>query len=237
MPRKSKTTNKKTRSEVKHTNVPPQAKAAATTKKGKKPAVAPIFVAVAPNAMNELNSASAERRADAATAMGKSNDLTAVEPLLAALRDLDADVARDAATALGRLGGTSAVEPLIEVITNANGYFHSVVRSAAAASLGQLNDQRAVPALLNAVNDPIAEPSSEAIRALANLRDERAVSALIEVVRNRNGFFVNSVRRAAVLGLIKLGGEDARQELRSVASNAWEDSVIREEAAATINVA
>jgi HEAT repeat protein len=58
---------------------------------------------------------------------------------------------------------------------------------------------------------------------------------LIEVIRNRNGFFVNSVRRAAVLGLIKLGGEEAQAELRFVSSDGWEDSVIREEATAALS--
>jgi HEAT repeat protein len=239
MPRKNKT-SKKTTTEKKYTTVPPVAKTAAKPvvvaipAKTETPAVAPVVVAVAPKVLKELSSDSATQRADAATAIGKSNDVSAVKPLLAALHDLDADVAREAATALGLLGDASAVEPLIEIITNANGYFHSVVRSAAAASLALLKDQRAVDSLLNAVYDPIADSSSEAIRALANLGDRRAVSALIEVVRNRSGFFVNSVRRAAVLGLIKLGGEEAQSELRWVSGDGFEDSVIREEATAAI---
>jgi HEAT repeat protein len=162
-------------------------------------------------------------------------DQAAVKQALAGLRDVDADTARDAATALGQLGDPSAVEPLIEVIRNSNGYFHSVVRAAAASSLGQLNDRRAVEALLQAVCDPIAEPSSEAIRALAALGDSRAVSTLIEVVRNRGGFFVTSVRRAAVLGLVKLGGTEAEAEIRVTAANQWEDTVIRDEATAAIS--
>jgi HEAT repeat protein len=157
-----------------------------------------------------------------------------VQPLLVALRDLDADVAREAATSLGQLGDALAVEPLIAVLKNSNHYFHSVVRSAAAVSLGQLKDRRAVDALLNAVNDPIADPSTEAIRALVALGDPRTINALVEVVRNSSSFFAGSVRRAAVLGLIKLGGDTALTELRRVAADVNEDSVIREEATAAV---
>jgi HEAT repeat protein len=242
MQRKNKTTTaKKANTDKRYTSGPPAATAAAikpvvtaTPTQAEKAAMVPVVAAVAPRVLKDLTSVSAKERADAASAIGKSHDVTAVKPLLAALHDFDADVAREAATSLGLLGDTSAVESLIEIITNGDRYFHSVVRSAAAASLGRLADQRAVDALMNAVNDPIADSSSEAIRALAALGDRRAVSALIEVIRNRSGFFVNSVRRAAVLGLIKLGGDEAQLELQFVSGDGWEDSVIREDATAAI---
>ena len=205
MPRKTNKTSKTTSSEKKHSAVPPKATASAA--KPQQPVVAVV----------------------------PTIDHAAVKRALAGLRDVDADTARDAATSLGQLGDTSVVEQLIEVVGNANGYFHSVVRAAAASSLGQLKDRRAIDALLAAVHDPIAEPSIEAIRALAALGDPRAVSALVEVVRNRSGFFVTSVRRAAVLGLIKLGGTEAEAEIRVTAANQWEDSVIRDEASAAIS--
>ena len=242
MPRKSKTSKKTTTTEKKFTAVPPVAKPAATKPvvaetpaKAQPVASAPAVQAVVPQVVKELASPSASERANAATAIGKSQNVAAVKALLVTLQDLNAEVAREAATSLGLLGDASAVEPLIEIITNVNGYFHAVVRSAAAASLGKLKDLRAVEPLLNAVYDPIADSSSEAISALAALGDRRAVGALIEVVRNRNGFFVNSVRRAAVLGLIKLGGEEAQAELRFVSTDGWEDSVIREEATAALS--
>jgi HEAT repeat protein len=150
--------------------------------------------------------------------------------LLAALRGSDADAARDAAASLGATGNASAVEPLIEVLNNSDGYFHSVVRAAAASSLAQLRDARAVEPLLNAIHDPMAETSAEAVRALATLGDRRAVAPLIDVLRNSDGFFLSIVRRAAVFALAKLGGEPALSELRAVASNDSEDSVIRQDA-------
>ena len=169
-----------------------------------------------------------------AVAEVKPSVVADIKPLLEALNDVNADVACEAATALGATNNSAAVEPLIEILTNTNGYYHSVVRSAAAVSLGQLKDRRSIEALLAAVHDPISDPSTEAIRALTTLADPRAIAAFVEVVRNSNGFFADSVRRAAVLGLAKLGGDTAVAELRLVAANENEDSVIRSEAGEAI---
>jgi HEAT repeat protein len=116
---------------------------------------------------------------------------------------------------------------LIAVLDNRDGYFHSVARAAASHSLGQLGDLRAVVPLLNAIRDPISEISAEAIRALASLPDPRSVPALLEVVRNERNFYLATARRAAILGLAQIGGEQAACELRFVAANQWEDAAIR----------
>jgi HEAT repeat protein len=228
MSRKSKTiTSKAITSEKKFSAVPPKATAAAAAT-----AVAePVKAQVAATAVAAPVAAPAVVAPVKAAVVTKAD---AIKPLLAALHDVNADIAREAATSLGLLGDAGAVEPLIQVVKNSNQYFHSVVRSAAAVSLGQLKDRRAVEALLDAVNDPIADPSTEAIRALVSLADPRAINALVEVVRNSSNFFAGSVRRAAVLGLAKLGGDTAVAELRRVAADSTEDSVIRDEATAAI---
>jgi HEAT repeat protein len=177
--------------------------------------------------LDELTSPDSLRRATAATALGRSANVAAVPALVVALRDADADVAREAAASLGLLGSASAVEPLIAVVENHDGYFHSVVRTAAIHSLGQLRDPRGVVPLLNAVKDPIAEASAEAIRALASLADPRSLPALLEVVRNEHRFFLATTRHAAILGLAQIGGEQAVCELRFVAANQWEDAAVR----------
>ena len=150
--------------------------------------------------------------------------------LLADLHSDDADAAREAAVGLGASTQKSAVEPLIEVIQNTNGYFHSVVRAAAAHGLGQLGDARAIEPLIEAIHDTMAETSAEAVRALATLGDKRAVAPLITIVENHGGFFLATVRRAAVLALTKLGGDDAKAALKAVAANEHEDAVIRADA-------
>lgn len=188
-----------------------------------------------PKATEALKSATATVQSESTVATATPTNAVAVPTpvnpqLLAALRGSDADAARDAAAALGAAGNASAVESLIEVLNNRDGYFHSVVRAAAASSLAQLRDVRAVEPLLNAIHDPMAETSAEAVRALATLGDRRAVAPLIEVLRNSDGFFLSIVRRAAVFALAKLGGEPALSELRAVASNDSEDPVIRQDA-------
>jgi HEAT repeat protein len=229
MARKS---TKSTSSSKKFTTVPPKAKPAA-----EKTVVIAIPEAVKTSAATAVATApvAAVAAAPVKAAVIETPVVKAdIAPFLADLNDVDADIAREAATSLGNLGDAAAVEPLIAILNNNNGYFHSVVRSAAAVSLGQLKDRRAIEALLSAVNDSVADTSSEAIRALTTLADPRAIAALVTVVRNENGFFANSVRRAAVLGLAKLGGDTAISELREVANNQFEDSVIQAEAAEAI---
>ncbi|HEX8916025.1 MAG TPA: HEAT repeat domain-containing protein, partial [Humisphaera sp.] len=62
------------------------------------------------------------------------------------------------------------------------------------------------------------------------LGDRSAVPALVEVIRNRDGFFLPVVRRAAVLALVHLGGPAAIAMLEAVAANAEEDPVVRQAA-------
>jgi HEAT repeat protein len=198
---------KNTTSARKHSAVPPKAVAP----------VAPVIKAVEPAAT-----------AEKPVVETKTAAFAVIEPMLAGLRHIDADVAREAATELGKSGNPAAVAPLIDVVENANGYFHSVVRSAAAVSLALLKDSRAVDSLIEMVNDPITDPSTEAIHALAALGDRKAVARLIEVTRNTNNYYAGSVRRAAVAGLIKLGGDAAVTELRRLTATATEDAAIRE---------
>jgi HEAT repeat protein len=154
-------------------------------------------------------------------------DLDALRRLTAELRNADADVAREAAVGLAGYQHEDAVDALVDVLTNTDGYYHSVVRSAAAASLGQIGDRRAIDALLSAVRDPMAEASAEAVRALADLGDDHAVESLVNVVRNVDGFYLPVVRLAAVHALARFNTEAAREQLQYVAQDNYEDPVIR----------
>lgn len=161
-----------------------------------------------------------------------SIDTAAVAAYVGALRDSNADLARDAALALGTTGNSSAVEPLIAALNNPDGYYHSVVRAAAAASLARIGDSRALEPLISTVRDCIAEPSVEAIRALGILGNSRAIPTLLEVVRNADGFFLPVARRAAITSLANFRGEPSvAAELTAVSANSAEDSVIRQSAA------
>jgi hypothetical protein len=153
-----------------------------------------------------------------------------VRHLIAGLGDPSAEAACDAAAALGLAGDRSAVAALAAVVENADGYYHGVVRAAAAASLGQLRDPAALPALVAGIRDPMAEASAEAVRALAALGDARAVEPLVAAVRNADGFLLPVVRRAAVLALVHLGGPNAIAALRAVANDPYEDPSVRQAA-------
>jgi HEAT repeat protein len=231
-----KQTRKSESSSKRHSSVPPKASTGPSAKA--ETSAKPKVVLVAPNApakdisplVNDLGSSESSKRSIAAAALGRSGERAAVQPLVAALRDSDADVAHEAAAALGTLGDASGVSSLIDVVRNVDGFYHGVVRAAAAGSLAQLKDTRAVDALIVAVRDPMAEPSAEAIRALAALKDERAVGVLVEVVRNRDGFFLPVARRAAVSALKQFKNTEATATLREVAADSSEDAVIRAEA-------
>jgi HEAT repeat protein len=220
MSRKTKTST----SEKKHSAVPPKAVAP----------VAPVVAVTAPAAVVAPVTPVA---AKAAVETKATPTFPSIEPMLGSLRDVDADVAREAATALGQTGNPAAVLPLIDVLKNSNGYFHSVVRSAAAAGLAQLKDSRAVEVLIEAVNDPITDPSTEAIHALAAIGDRKAVARLIEVTKNEKNFYAGSVRRAAITALIKLGGETAATELHRLAGDANEDPALRQLAGSSAKTA
>ncbi len=161
------------------------------------------------------------------TAPAPAVDSQLVIGLINDLRHDDADIAREAAVALGATQSPAAVNALIEVLENADGFYHSVVRAAAASSLAKLGDKRAVASLLCAVNDTMAEASAEAVRALAELGDARAIDTLVGVVQNVTGFFQPVVRLAAVHALGQFDAPQAAAELAHVAADSSEDTVIR----------
>lgn len=153
-----------------------------------------------------------------------------VQEMLSQLRDPVAEVARDAATELGRLNDRSAVESLIGVLANVDGYFHLVVRCAAAGSLGELRDERAVPVLIDAVRDPMAEISAEAALALGNVGGEQAINALIPVIENANGFFLALSRRAAIKAISNKLTPSHRDLLERIANSDFEDMTVQQAA-------
>lgn len=157
--------------------------------------------------------------------------------LIADLRSWSADTACGAAIAMGKPGERAAVAPLIEVVEDHGNYFHSVVRAAACASLGQLGDWSATPALLNAINDPTAEVSAEAVRALGVLGDERAIEPLMEVMRNQDGFFLPGVCLAAAAALQEFKSPREAEVPQTVAADIDENTVFRDAMVTPVHLA
>jgi len=187
--------------------------------------------------LQQLHSEDWTARSAAAVELGKLGDRQATKSLSAVLRDPAAEVAREAASALGALGDGSAIESLLAVVVNADGYFDSSVRIAAAEALGKLQDRRAVPALIASVRDPIAEVSQAAICALGSLGDERAVESLVAAVHNKDNYYLPFVRETAVETLGRLAVPSARESLRRIVADSHLDASVRSAASTVLTVA
>jgi len=81
-------------------------------------------------------------------ALGRIGDARAVEPLVAMLKEKEPSAVHSAAKALGMIG-EPAVEPLIDALANGN----ALAQGYAAEALGEINDARAVEALIAALKD------------------------------------------------------------------------------------
>ncbi len=132
-------------------------------------------------------------RCYAARALGVFGDNSAVDALIARLRDEDIDVCVDAAEALREIGNSKAILPLIESLENdSSGEICTVI----ATTLGVLGGKEASEALLKVAAerperldmdddwDTWWDVQLEAIRALGKAKEERAIDILIEVMDN-----------------------------------------------------
>jgi HEAT repeat protein len=99
------------------------------------------------------------------------------------------------------------VEPLIASLKG-----REDVRAAAAAALGEIDDDRAVEPLIAAVKDPGANVRAAAARALGQLGDVRAVDRLIMALRDHESV----VRGAAAVALGEIGDLKAVEPLINV---------------------
>ncbi len=104
-------------------------------------------------------------RLHAASLLGALNDEKAIKPLILTLRDNNKLVRREASTSLSRMG-PAAVDPLIEVLDDPDWR----VRGAAAWALGNLNDEKAIPALEKLLDDESGYVKSGAQSAIATIQ-------------------------------------------------------------------
>jgi HEAT repeat protein len=142
-------------------------------------------------------------RRDAAAALGQLGDSRAVEPLLAALSDVEPEVRASVAAALGLLGELSAVEPLIGALQDDD----PSVRTAAALALGGLGpalagigDDRAVLPLILALQDGFAAVREGASVGLGRMGSP-AVAPLLAALRGQD----LAVRKGATEALVRIG--------------------------------
>jgi HEAT repeat protein len=166
----------------------------------------------------------AHARGNAAHALGGSKDPRAVEALIAALEEPDAEVRAAAAESLGALKDARAVEPLIGALQDED----ASTRANAAWALGQLRDARAVQPLIALLQDVDQYARDRAVNALGDIRDLRAVEPLIRAMLNDESGNVR-LHAAHYLGCMK--DERAIEPLIQVLQDTEERPLIRSRAA------
>ena len=130
--------------------------------------------------IEELGDMEAAVRRYAANILGNLHDTRAIESLGMALYDLHHEVGTVAAQALAKFGGAS-----LEVLKEAALHPEEGIRENVALALGQINDARVAPILLEMLGDPDRAVKKQALLSLGQLRDPRALSALQEFAVSR----------------------------------------------------
>ncbi|MFH1269298.1 MAG: HEAT repeat domain-containing protein [Planctomycetota bacterium] len=119
-------------------------------------------------------------REQAAVALGRIGDKSAVPPLVEALKDPEKGVRREAARALGFIKDARAVTPLIAALGDSD----RNVRLYAAYALGEIKDLRAVEALLDALRDPEWCVRDQAAWALRETADPTIAGRLVATLKD-----------------------------------------------------
>ncbi|HVO72996.1 MAG TPA: HEAT repeat domain-containing protein [Ignavibacteriaceae bacterium] len=145
----------------------------------------PVFIAI-------LNNNSALTRSDAAKALGKIKDASAVDPLINALKDEDYIVRWVAADALGEIKNSSAVNPLVELLHDTDKF----VRLHAATALGNIGDPSAVAGLIEALKDEDNNVRRKAAEVLGNFGDSSAIEPLAELLKDEAPAVRNEAEKA-----------------------------------------
>ena len=104
-----------------------------------------------------------ETRLNAIEALGKIEEDSSVEAIVALLNEEDKEIKMAACNALGMIKNAKAVEPLIGILQNKN------VRLTAIWALGSIGDKSAVPALTRLLDDKDKYVSSNSAKALKKI--------------------------------------------------------------------
>ncbi len=199
------------------------------------------------NRIADLQSTVPATRASAATALGRTGEKSAVPALIAALKDPEKSVRCAAANALANLRDSRAALPLATALRDPD----MNVRFHAAHALGELADVNVRGALLAALRDAEWCVRDQAAWALRQLHDAKLAEALVPMLKEENADVPHLmwlllqtggeeafsalvgalksdnavVRRAAVEGLLKLGGERVEKPLAELLASEKDPAV------------
>ncbi|MCJ7722628.1 MAG: HEAT repeat domain-containing protein, partial [Anaerolineales bacterium] len=148
-------------------------------------------------------------RLGAIRALGFTSNLRALEPLIAALQDNDANVRRSAAFALPMLPDPRVVEPLAAALEDAD---HDV-RWEAGSGLAMLKDPRGIDYLIGLLHQHgmVGYEAAQAAKVLGKCGGARAVEALLAAIHDKDTL----VRTAASEALGELKDPGSIEPLRA----------------------
>ena len=172
-------------------------------------------------------------RAAAAEALGGIRAVSALDDLVAVLKDEYRDARAAAATSLGKIGDSRAIDPLMAAFSDENhraGSQSSLnrgqdVRAAAVTALGQIGDPRAADFLIGALDESDRHIHEAAVEALGQIG-----APAIDPLLVKAGASVHKKRAAAVEALGQIS--DARTFEPLVAALEDQDDGVRAAAAA-----
>lgn len=150
-------------------------------------------------------------REKALAALGNIRDVKAVEPLINALQNSNHSVQMQAADCLGKIGDPKAVGPLITLLKD-KPFYYAYIYEIIIRSLGLIGDRAAVESLIEAYDFDWD---------VKNSKDRSSIGLKF----NNSG-----IKKAVVVALGNLGGEQAIKKLTTVLRSK-EDIDLRREAA------
>jgi HEAT repeat protein len=213
-----------------------------------------------------LDDAEADVRQAAAEALGDSRHPDAVGPLIKALSDPDVNIRRHAAQRLGTMGDLRAAEPLAKklqdedskvrfIAANALGELESPevaddlfaalgdsdtqTKHAAAIALGKLGDERALPTLVEILQDGAANGEDIRLNVLDALGligpsvDQPAKDLFDKLMREEENV---NIRSAAALTLGATADIEYYQSLLDILNNKLEPEDVRLSAALALGI-
>ena len=129
---------------------------------------------------------------EAASALGKIGDPSAIPALIEALLNSNFTLAREATSALGKIGDSSAVSALIKQLSGSD---HILISNSVVA-LGQIGDKTAVDALILTLQDANTTIlynglAKELVLALGYIQDKKAVNPLINLILNDDYWYIH----------------------------------------------
>jgi len=155
----------------------------------------------------------------------------AIPFLIEAMKQEDGGACGTAASVLSKMGEPGFMA-LLQAATNKWRPLTETVRE-----LGKINDRRALPALLNILNDTSVsfDVRAEAGIGLSRMGDSTAVLVLLRMLENKESEFYEVARHNVIIALGKIGDERAVSKLIDITHHD-KDSFVRRSAAEALGL-